>query len=99
MTMHGCVQLITYIRLGELIGSGQFGKVYSGILKGSNGEVEVAVKTLKEDSSVEDRVKFLQEAAIMGQFKHPNVVEMYALIKEDEQVNFVTLFFVSINRI
>ena len=28
----------------------------------------------------EDRVKFLQEAAIMGQFKHPHVVEMYGMI-------------------
>ena len=46
----------------------------------AKGEVEVAVKTLKEGSGEEDRVKFLQEAAIMGQFKHPHVVEMYGMI-------------------
>ena len=51
------------------------------------GEVEVAVKTLKEGSGEEDRVKFLQEAAIMGQFKHPNVVEMYGMITMSQPVS------------
>ena len=51
------------------------------------GEVKVAVKTLKEGSGEEDRVKFLQEAAIMGQFKHPNVVEMYGMITMNQPVS------------
>ncbi len=46
----------------------------------------MAVKTLKEGASEEDRVKFLQEAAIMGQFKHTNVVTMHGVIKEREPV-------------
>ena len=33
----------------------------------------------QEGSGEEDRVKFLQEATIMGQFKHHNVVEMYGV--------------------
>ena len=40
----------------------------------------MAVKTLKEGSGEEDRVKFLQEAAIMGQFRHPNVVTLYGVV-------------------
>ena len=52
------------------------------------GRVEVAVKTLKEGSGEEDRVKFLQEAAIMGQFKHPNVVTMYGVVTTGEPVSF-----------
>ena len=55
-----------------MLGSGQFGRVYTGILESCEGKVEVAVKTLKEGSGEEDRVKFLQEAAIMGQFKQEN---------------------------
>jgi hypothetical protein len=51
------------------------------------GAVDVAVKTLKEGSGEEDRVKFLQEAAIMGQFKHPNVVTMYGLVMQGEPVS------------
>ena len=46
----------------------------------------MAVKTLKEGSKEDDRVKFLQEAAIMAQFKHPNVVEMYGVVTLGEPV-------------
>ena len=47
----------------------------------------MAVKTLKEGSGEEDKVKFLQEAAIMGQFKHSNVVEMHGMILIGEPVS------------
>ena len=50
-------------------------------------DVDVAVKTLKEGSDKQDRVKFLQEAAIMGQFRHPNVVTMYGVVTEGEPVS------------
>ena len=74
-----------------MLGSGQFGVVYKGILTSGEGEeVEVAVKTLKEGSGKEEKVKFLQEAAIMGQFKHHNVVTMYGVVTEGEPVSFVT---------
>ena len=70
------------------MGSGQFGLVFKGVwLSASRGEVDVAVKTLKEGSGEQDRVKFLQEAAIMGQFKHPNVVEMYGVVTQGEPVS------------
>ena len=64
--------------------------VYKGVLEcgeGEGGKVEVAVKTLKEGSKEEDRIKFLQEAAIMGQFMHPNVVTMYGVVTEGEPVS------------
>ena len=81
------------LRLGNLLGSGQFGLVYRGILRSSSGEnVDVAVKTLKEGAEEQDKVKFLQEAAIMGQFKHPNVVTMYGVVTEGEPVS-VCMFF------
>ncbi len=76
------------LRLGDFLGSGQFGTVYRGVLTSGDGdEVEVAVKTLKEGSGEEDIVKFLQEAAIMGQFKHPNVIKMYGVVKDGEPVS------------
>ena len=49
---------------------------------------EVAVKTLKEGAGEEAKVKFLQEAAIMGQFKHHNVVEVYGVVVQGEPVYF-----------
>ena len=75
-------------RMEEEIGSGQFGTVYKGVWQSpADGEVAVAVKTLKEGSGGEDRVKFLQEATIMGQFKHPNVVTMYGVVTVEEPVS------------
>ena len=70
-------------------GSGQFGMVHKGewMTSGTGGKLEVAVKTLKEGSNEEDKVKFLQEAAIMGQFFHPNVVKLYGIITEGEPVS------------
>ena len=56
------------------------------MLETAEGKVEVAVKTLKEGAREEDRVKFLQEAAIMGQFKHFNVVNMYGVVTSGEPV-------------
>ena len=79
-----------YYRLGDRLGSGQFGVVYKGVLQSPElGEVDVAVKTLKEGSEEEDRVKFLQEAAIMGQFKHHNVVTMYGVVTNGEPVSLL----------
>ena len=49
--------------------------------------MEIAVKTLKPNTTEEDRVKFLQEAAIMGQFSHPNVVKLYGVVTVGEPVS------------
>lgn len=48
--------------------------------------VDVALKTLNEGSSKQDTVKFLQEAAIMAQFRHPNVIKLYGVISTGEPV-------------
>ena len=64
--------------------------VYKGMMESvDEGKVDVAVKTLKEGSGEEDRVKFLQEAAIMGQFRHPNIVKMYGVITDGETVSYM----------
>ena len=52
----------------------------------SGKKVKVAVKTLKEGAGEEERVKFLQEAAIMGHFNHFNVINMYGVVTEGEPV-------------
>ena len=37
----------------------------------------------------EEKVRFLQEAAIMGQFSQPNVVKLYGVVTVEEPVSFV----------
>ena len=49
-------------------------------------EREVAVKTLADGSTEEKRIQFLQEAAIMSQFKHPNVITLHGVLMEKEPV-------------
>ena len=55
------------------------------LLPGSSRDV--AVKMLKEGSTEEDTVKFLQEAAINGQFWHPNVVKLMGVVTVGEPVS------------
>jgi serine/threonine protein kinase len=77
----------------KLLGSGQFGAVHKGEWVASEGgeKIEVAVKTLKEGAGEGDKVKFLQEAAIMGQFSHPNVVKLYGVVTEGRSVKLINL--------
>ena len=69
------------------LGSGQFGWVDKGVWQSPEGPVDVAIKTLKVESSDKERVKFLQEAAIMGQFHHPNIVQLIGVVTMGEPVS------------
>ena len=42
-------------------------------------------------SSSDDRVRFLQEGAIMGQFKHGNIVSLRGLVLDGEPVKSAAL--------
>ena len=69
------------------LGSGQFGTVNKGEWQSPKGSVAVAIKTLQAGSKQEDAVKFLQEAAISGQFRHPNVVKLIGVVTVGEPVS------------
>ena len=62
--------------------------VYKGYWKNSVGNELVAIKTLKSKSSTMDVIKFLQEAAIMGQFHHLNIVKLHGVVTVGEPVSF-----------
>ena len=53
------------------------------------GGMEVAVKQLRPGASEEEKVKFLQEAAINGQFRHPNVVKLMGVVTAGEPVSAI----------
>ena len=78
--------LLALNRSGESLGSGQFGVVYRGTWQCEMGQVDVAIKTVKGGVSETDRVKFLQEAAINGQFRHPNIVKLHGVVTVGEPV-------------
>ena len=72
------------------LGSGQFANVEEGTWKkGVNKDVRVALKIMKPGSTEEDKIKFLQEAAIMAQFRHPNVVSLYGVVSKGDPVSVI----------
>ena len=79
-----------FLRIKDLIGSGQFGTVHEGVWKQSTVQsIAVAAKVLNESATEVDGVKFLQEAAIMAQFRHPNVIALHGVAKKDGKVSLV----------
>ena len=68
------------------LGQGNFGIVYKGKAIGlveGDEEVEVAVKTLKEDAGSEVRSDFIEEAKLMFGFSHPNILKIYGVCMSD----------------
>ncbi|XP_011363452.1 tyrosine-protein kinase Fer isoform X3 [Pteropus vampyrus] len=74
------------VTLGELLGKGNFGEVYKGILK---DKTDVAVKTCKEDLPQELKIKFLQEAKILKQYDHPNIVKLIGVCTQRQPIYII----------
>lgn len=72
------------------IGKGEFGTVWRGQWQSPKGGTkEIAIKVLNPDLPQKDRIRFLQEAVILGQFRHPNVVDLFGVVKDGEPVSGV----------
>ena len=85
-----------HFRVLEHLGAGQFGSVSKGQWKVAKETVVIAIKQLLPKAPSTERVKLLQEAAIMGQFSHPNVVKLYGLVTLGDPVSNIVCFHVTI---
>lgn len=83
-----CPLLSSSLRILKRIGSGHFGTVSKGKwhVYPQGKALEVAVKTVKADTETE-RIRLLQEAAIMGQFAHRKVVRLLGMVTMGEPVS------------
>lgn len=45
------------------------------------------MKTLSENATEGEKIRFLQEAVIMGQFVHPNIVQLYGIVTDGDPVS------------
>ncbi|XP_013776391.1 tyrosine-protein kinase Abl-like [Limulus polyphemus] len=78
----------TGIVMKHKLGGGQYGDVYEAVWKRHN--MTVAVKTLKEDTmALKD---FLEEAAIMKEMKHPNLVQLIGVCTREPPFYIITEF-------
>jgi hypothetical protein len=93
MSAYGSLRLFTYDDLrqatgdfdpGRIVGEGGFGVVYRGFINGDGaaGE-EVAVKELNPEGLQGDR-EWLTEVSYLGQYSHPNLVELIGYCCEDD---------------
>ena len=81
-----------YCRIINKIGEGAFSTVSKGLWTDGSSVYEVAVKELIKQSTKEDKIKMLQEAAILGQFRHPNVIKLFGVVKHGSAVSVNVCF-------
>ena len=73
------------LRLTKKLGAGQFGEVWMGEW---NGKVPVAIKAFKE--GIMPIQEFLKEVKLMISFRHPNLIQLYAVCTKEEPIYIVT---------
>ncbi|KRZ78829.1 Tyrosine-protein kinase Fyn, partial [Trichinella papuae] len=78
------------LQFGHKLGQGNFGEVWYGKWR---GVVDVAIKTLKQGSM--SCQAFLEEASIMKQCDHPNLVKLYAVCTKEEPVCIITEYMIN----
>ncbi|XP_066491171.1 tyrosine-protein kinase Fes/Fps [Tiliqua scincoides] len=75
------------VLLGERIGQGNFGEVFGGRLRCDN--TPVAVKSCRETLPPELKARFLQEARILKQYDHPNIVRLIGVCTQKHPIYIV----------
>ncbi|XP_017266834.1 ephrin type-A receptor 2 isoform X2 [Kryptolebias marmoratus] len=81
----------SHVTKQKVIGAGEFGEVYRGILKApGKKEVAVAIKTLKPGYTEKQRQDFLSEASIMGQFCHQNIIRLEGVVTKFKHAMIIT---------
>uniref|UniRef100_A0A8C0A812 Tyrosine-protein kinase n=1 Tax=Bos mutus grunniens TaxID=30521 RepID=A0A8C0A812_BOSMU len=74
------------VSLGQGLG-GNFGEVFSGRLRADN--TLVAVKSCRETLPPDLKAKFLQEARILKQYSHPNIVRLIGVCTQKQPIYIV----------
>ena len=75
------------VQLGKRLGRGAFGEVMEAVLLNTNEKV--AVKTCRSTIPYTEKCKFLQEAEILKQYNHPNIVNLIGVCAEKDPVYII----------
>lgn len=88
---HGLLELdLPQLTQTDLLGRGNYGEVY----RGKYGQRDVAIKCMKTDNKnrVSNVDKFLDEAKIMRDLSHKNIVRLYGVCTNEGPILIVTEF-------
>jgi serine/threonine protein kinase len=77
------------ITLRSKLGEGAFGEVYKADFQSNTGEgeIQVAVKTMRGDINREARLKFMKEARLMRKLNHKNIVKILGVAVHEHPVS------------
>ncbi|XP_033101035.1 tyrosine-protein kinase receptor TYRO3-like [Anneissia japonica] len=67
------------LRIGHLIGKGEFGSVHLADLTANGTTLQVAVKSIKEKYKICELEDFLREGAISSSLKHDNILQVIGI--------------------
>ena len=81
--MPGMLGASAALELGEVLGEGGMGVVYSA--RQAELDRHVAVKKLKNDAAAHAKRALTREARVMGRLDHPNIIPVHALGKDADQ--------------
>ncbi len=75
--------------LGKQIGAGGMGLVYEGTDRSLNRRV--AVKRMRDEIRLDprERARFVSEAKTVAGLHHPNIVDIYAIVEESDDLHLV----------
>ncbi|XP_038044153.1 proto-oncogene tyrosine-protein kinase ROS-like [Patiria miniata] len=76
------------LKLITFLGSGAFGEVFEGLALNihgpDSGEARVAVKTLKQGATDQEKEEFLKEAVLMGNFHDKNILALLGVCLDND---------------
>uniref|UniRef100_A0A8D0WW35 Ephrin type-B receptor 6 n=1 Tax=Sus scrofa TaxID=9823 RepID=A0A8D0WW35_PIG len=81
----------TYIKIEEVIGAGSFGEVRRGRLQPrGRREQAVAIQALWTGGAESLQMTFLGQAAVLGQFQHPNILRLEGVVTKSRPLMVLT---------
>ncbi|KAG8515866.1 Ephrin type-B receptor 6 [Galemys pyrenaicus] len=80
-----------YIKIEEVIGAGSFGEVRRGRLQPrGRREQAVAIQALWAGGAESLQMTFLGQAAVLGQFQHPNILRLEGVVTKSRPLMVLT---------